>query len=152
MGMWQSVKNALVPSRSREEELRQERESWKEEAQDFKQRYFELQDEHNELKDEYYSLQQKVNDLEQRLDSKNKALQDESLSETSGDDTPDLKPREKQLFKAITNNAERISSKEDVLELLKDKLGLEWKETTLDVYLSRIKTKGVGDLRRHFED
>lgn len=152
MGMWQSVKNALVPSRSREKELLDERDAWRDEAQDFKEKFFELLEKYNELQKINQSQQEEINELKRKLESKNNALEEDLKQSSSGDDAADLKPREKQLFKAITNNSERISSKEDVLELLKDKLGLEWKESTLDVYLSRIKTKGVGDLRRHFED
>jgi len=148
--MWQNVKNALVPRRSREEELRDERNEWRDEAKEYKERYFDLQDEHDELKEDYFNLKQKVSDLENQLQAKNQVLEDEASSGDTDEVGEDLTPRESQLFKVITNNAESIDRKSDVLDMVKKQIGVEWKESTLDVYLSRIKKKGKGDLRRFF--
>jgi len=150
MGLWNKIKNALVPRRSIDEDLREQRDTWKEEAKEYKKRYFDLREEFDSLKKDVLSLREKVRVLEERLEAKNKVIEkqtDDSSKNKTGDN---LTPREKKLFKIVTNNAERIKDKEDILKFVKKKIGVEWKQSTLDVYLSRIKKKGKGDLRRFF--
>jgi septal ring factor EnvC (AmiA/AmiB activator) len=161
MGLVDKAK-ALVPWASSdsdkdilEEQLnrtREDLESWKEEAQDFKQRYLSLQEQHQDLQDDLRRVererdqaQDKLQDLKQRID---KSIEKDLESDTGRED---LTNREKQLYKLVRNNGDRIQSQSDVLDLMKRKHGVDWKQSTLKVNLSRIKSKGYGDLRTHWK-
>jgi len=62
-----------------------------------------------------------------------------------------LTNREEQLYKVVRNNAEEINEPGDVLALMKQKHGVDWKQSTLEVNLSRVKSKGYGDLRKYWK-
>jgi len=153
MGLVDKAK-ALVPwGESEKDRLRDDLESWKEQAHEFQKRYFDLRDEYDLLQDDLRRVererdeaQEKVKELKERID--------ESITEDleSDESRDELTNREKQLYKVVRNNANTIESQSDVLDFMQQKHGVEWKQSTLKVNLSRVKSKGHGDLRKHWKD
>lgn len=156
---------ALVPwssSKSEKQRLYEDLETWREKAERYEQKYLELRDKHDELKTKYYEEKDKLETDKRQLEKEKNELKGEvkSLKEKlnktfeedlqDGQDKQNLTNREKQLYKVVRNNAEQIQGPSDVLDLMKQKHGVEWKQSTLDVNLSRIKSKGAGDLRRFY--
>jgi len=164
MGLVDKAK-ALVPwGESEKDRLREDLESWKEQAQEFQQRYLDLRDKHDELQTKYHEEKQELQDDLRRVERERDEAQekvkelkeriDESITEDleSDESRDELTNREKQLYKVVRNNANTIESQSDVLDLMQQKHGVEWKQSTLKVNLSRVKSKGHGDLRKHWKD
>ena len=147
MGVWESVKNALVPTGRSKTALQEDLKMSRERAAKYESKYEELQDKYDEMMRVNIELKDRIHSLELELEQQK---QSRDVDDDDNELEP-LTPTEQKLLDVVIDNADRIGSKHDILDLVSEEMGKEWKMSTLTVYLSQIKGKGHGDLKTVYE-
>ena len=148
MGVWESVKNALVPTGRSKTALQEDLKMSRERAAKYESKYEELQDKYDEMMRVNIELKDRIHSLELELEQQK---QSRDVDDEDDDELEPLTPTEQKLLDMVSDNADRISSKEDILDLVSEEMGKDWQKSTLTVYLSQIKGKGHGDLKTVYE-
>jgi len=147
MGVWESVKNALVPTGRSKTALQEDLEMFRERAGKYESKYEDLRDDYDELMRVNSKLKDRIHSLELELEQQK---QSRDVDDDDNELEP-LTPTEQKLLDMVSDNADRIGSKDDILDLVSEEMGKDWKMSTLTVYLSQIKGKGHGDLKTVYE-